>query len=150
SVSQVASLLTQPQTILAFDFNEDGLPDQLRLVKPLTPNKIYHPAMVAARVAERWLTEHPNGYLILRGHSDGTYAERAIFDYLNERGRSPAAVILESPRQRYGEWVKRAQGTSETLFVSITATDDLPRATLLDRGYAHVPSTNQTQLQNWV
>lgn len=150
SVNQVARLLTQPQTILAFDFNEHGLPNQVRLVKPLTPNKISHPAMVAAQVAERWLTEHPNGYLILRGHSDGTYAERYIFDYLKERGRSPAAVILESPRQRYGGWVDRAKATSETLFLSITATDDLPRATLIDRGYAHVPSTHQTKLQNWV
>jgi hypothetical protein len=149
SVRQVTRLLTQPQTILAFDFNEHGLPNQLR-PKPLVPNKISHPAMVAAQVAEQWLMEHPNGQLILRGHSDGTYAERYIFDYLKNRGRLPTAVILESPRQGYGGWADRAQETPETLFLSITATADLPRVTVIDRGYAEIPSDNQGKLDNWV
>jgi hypothetical protein len=149
SVSQVTSLVTQPQTILAFDVNEHGFPNQLR-PKPLVPNKIRHPALVAAQVAEHWLMEHPDGQLILRGHSDGTYAERYVFDYLKDRGLAPAAVILESPRQMYGGWVARAQASPKTLFLSITATADLPRVTIIDRGYAQIPSDHRGKLHNWV
>jgi hypothetical protein len=112
----------------------------------MLPDKIYHPAMVAARVAEKWRREHPDGLLILRGHSDGTYAERSIFDYLKEQGLSPDTVILESPRQAYTGWAERAKMAPDTLFLSITATNDLVRESLLDRGYANVPSGNWINL----
>lgn len=137
SASEVYGLIKKDQTILAVDFNEHGLPRQLR-----PTNKILRPAMVAARVAERWRKEHPDGLLILRGHSDGTYAETYIFDYLKGKKIPPDAVILESPRQMYSRWAKRAKESPETLVLAVTSADDLPREWFLGKGYDKVPSDN--------
>lgn len=95
--------------------------------------------------AERWVKAHPGGVLILRGHSDGTYAEAYIYDYLRERGISPNAVVLESPRQAHNFWTERAAKAGGTTFVSITADSDLIRAPILDAEYRHTRN-----LANWI
>jgi hypothetical protein len=141
SVDQVYRLVEHDQTILAFDFNEQVLPRQLR-----PTNKILHPAMVAAKVAERWRQEHPDGLVILRGHSDGTYAETYIFDYLKGKQMPPDAIILESPRQKYTRWAKRAEETPETLVLAVTSAGDLPREWPLGKGYDKAPSANWVNL----
>ena len=56
---------------------------------------------------------------------------------------------MESPRQPYNEWAKRAQNNLNTLFVSVTADLDLPRESQIGKkglgvgkGYGHTTSTN--------
>ncbi len=148
SAHVVYALITARQTILGFDINEVFPPQQIRKQgKGLTPDQIIHPAMVAARVAQKWRQAHPRGYLILRGHSDGTYALAYIFDDLKRRREEmPHVVILESPRQRYREWAARARATPETRFVAITADHDFWREVTNDPDYANVPSANWVNL----
>lgn len=131
-----------PRTVLAFDFNEAGLPNQLRAG---LFNKIAGPAEVAASTAARWSAEHPGGAILLVGHSDGTYAVRDTYDRLVKAGVRPEALILQSPRAPYATFGNRAANAPETKVISITSRADLPRTTLglFDPGYDTTKTDNR-------
>ena len=131
-----------PRTVLAFDFNEAGLPNQLRAG---LFNKIAGPAAVAASAAVQWSAEHPGGAIILLGHSDGTYGVRDAYDLLVEAGVRPQALILQSPRAPYATFGNRAANAPETKVISITSPADLPRTTLglFDPGYDTTKTDNR-------
>ena len=133
---------TNPRTVLAFDFNESGLPNQLRAG---LFNKIAGPAEVAALAAAHWKADHPDGVIILIGHSDGTYAVRDAYDRLVAAGITPQALILESPRAPYATFGNRAKKAPETKVISITSRADLPRTTLglFDPGYDTTKTDNR-------
>lgn len=132
-------------TVIHFDINEAGLPNQLR---GGILDRTIGPANVIADVAANWLKSHPGGTVILRGHSDGTYVMGHVVDLLSTMhktgkvGTLPAAVLIESPRENYGSWAGRAQKNPDVLFIPITADKDFPRAALLDAGMGNVPSKN--------
>lgn len=132
-------------TVIHFDINEAGLPNQLR---GGILDRTSGPANVIADVAANWLKSHPGGTVILRGHSDGTYAMGRVVDLLStmhktgKLGTLPAAVLIESPRENYGTWAGRAQKNPDMLFIPITADKDFPRAALLDPGMGNAPSKN--------
>lgn len=139
AVVTVEALANEPRTVLAFDFNESWLPEQLRGSMPawlarsnvvmrlmhLLPNKIQEPAMVAAEVVARWRQRHPDGAVIVRTHSDGSWAALYLFDDLARRGIKLDALLLGSPRQGLDEWMARARSAPSTRMVLITAENDL-------------------------
>lgn len=137
------------RTILAFDINESIIPQQVRSDMPgwlswapgwvgnvlratrLLPNKTEGPAAVAAMVVARWKQEHPDGVVVIRGHSDGTWATLATLERLKTVGVAPDAVVLESVRQDYEMWDRMAQQFRGTRFFDLSARNDLPPVGLM-------------------
>ena len=135
--SVVNGFTSGQQTVLAFDINESLIPNQIwGLVPGMADHKVREPALIAAQIAEAWKRQHPNGTLILRGHSDGTEVVRLVVDKLVAQGITPQMVMAESPRATYDQWLLRAAKLADTLFVFINADKDWPRANLVDQGFA--------------
>lgn len=138
SAQDVYQFIKSDKTIIHFDINELLVPKQL----PRIGDKTKGPAYVASNVAKKWIQQNPDGLLVLRGHSDGTWAVFHIYNHLQEKGISPQVLILESPRQVFNRWATRAIDNPGSLFLSITYDRDFPRETIIDEGYGNVPSPN--------
>lgn len=172
SAGEVMRKAERRHVIWTFDFNESILPMQgkerlgrtqspipliplevlklpqqpFKAVLRILPNKIKHPAEVATLAAIEWKRLHPEGKILLRGHSDGTYAVGYIFDALNKVGVKVDGVILESPRQKPPEWRERVVAHPETSFLTITGLFDLPIEDLDGRAFANLRYSNHVNL----
>lgn len=148
SAAKVLALTrTSSRTLLAFDMNE-LIPNQTRkdlhrwlppwlgslIRNPLAslgvgaarnmPNKTDRQAQVAADVVAQWKATNPDGKVVIRGHSDGTYSALQALKLLAGKGVAPDAVVLESVRQQYDEWMQLAKQFAGTLFLDIGARND--------------------------
>jgi len=168
SVAEIIHALTNlttttgaSQAVIGFDIRETGVPQQLRGprvattmlqpvlglnllagIAPALRDQIATPANLAAQVVLAWQKNHPFGKVILRGHSDGTWAILIIHDVLVHWDKFPSLVVLGSPRQQYDTWADRASRNPATQYVSITSNYDLPGTKLLDTSYSKSPSKN--------
>lgn len=167
AVDEIYALTKASRTILDFDFNESIVPNGARdVVRPWlrrmgtagaspvigealarsVANKIEKPSLVGVLVAERWLRAR-GGILILRVHSDGTYAARYLVDQLVQRGMAPHAVFLESRLQSFGEWEAKASQLRSTEFFDITAENDVPIGVRADPPGATMTTLNWHRLE---
>lgn len=171
SVAKVLALTrTSTRTVLAFDMNElipNQIREQLRQSLPAwlddwvtnpafkaalwaarnLPNKTDRQADVAAEAAARWKAANPGGKLVIRGHSDGTYSVLRTLKRLHALGIVPDAVVLESPRQQYDEWMSIAKQFPGTVFIDIAAKNDFAPAGGAQRSPPPVLLPNWRHLQ---
>ena len=152
------------RTILAFDINEVLVPQQLRssmtgwlsavlpqslsLLLRSLPDKTRGPALVAADVVARWKQDHPDGVVLIRGHSDGTWAVLAMLDALHTKSVAPEVVITESLRQDYRVWDLQAARFPSSQFYELGARGDLPTAGLVQTTPSPTHRANWTRL--WI